>query len=484
MFGDTFGGWGGGAGGWSLQHWAIDRWRYFALEVGDPDGDSVSVKFLWGDGRSTEWTSFTTSGNLVLDSVKYDTCGEYYVRLLLRDKRGTLAGPDTIVRLRVAEIAPLWVTTDLDWFDDYASPALGVVNGELVLCGVADEDVWCISARGEERWFFYDENRVSYAPAFGAGCQRVYVPGVYDLCCLDAETGGLVWRLALPDEAFSTPCIGPGGEIYLATANCELLMVRDLGDSAAISWRVDAGGWACAPAIAADGTVYVVTTPVGSGRLGLLALRPDGTEIWRDTSHMRGDCDQYPPVLDGRGRVLVPVDEPSALYCFNPDGTLAWQCGLSLFYCGSLAVGADDRVYFFDDNSRLVCLDSSGDQAWAAYLSTEHEAVNTPCLAADGSVVLYDPETDWLCSVSQDGEVLWEYSICDSLGWGAPHRARRDEGDDPGSPLIGPDGNLYGVGLYHGLLSFALGNTRLAQTAWPTYNHDPARSGWAGRQWP
>jgi hypothetical protein len=27
----------------------------------------------------------------------------------------------------------------------------------------------------------------------------------------------------------------------------------------------------------------------------------------------------------------------------------------------------------------------------------------------------------------------------------------------------------------------AIGKARLANTAWPTYNHDNARSGWAGR---
>jgi outer membrane protein assembly factor BamB len=480
MAGDTSNGWGGEPGGWRLEHWATNRWRYFVLDVGDPDGDSVSVKFLWGDGRSTEWSSFTVGGR-VADSVWFDTCGEYYIRLLLRDQRGTLAGPDTLVRLRVTEIAPLWMALDLESFDGCPSPALGRVNGELVLCGMADDGVWCFSTRGDEKWFFDTEDGADFGPVFSRDCRRIYVPGLTALHCLDAANGDALWSLPLPDEALSTPCIGPGGEIYLATADNELLMVRDMGDSAAVGWQVSAGGWSCGPAIATDGTVYIVTSPVNSGRLELLALRPDGTEIWRDTSHMLATCDQYPPVIDSRGRVLVPVQEPPALNCFNPDGTLAWQCGLPLFSCASLTVGVDDDVYLLDEDERLVCVDSNGNQVRATYIGTDGYPQSAPCVVSDGSVVAYDAESDWLCCVSKDGELLWQYSLWDSISPDVPRRPRRDDGDYDGSPLIGPDGNLYAVSWEFGVFSFALGDRTLAQTAWPTYNHDPTRSGWAGR---
>jgi hypothetical protein len=49
------------------------------------------------------------------------------------------------------------------------------------------------------------------------------------------------------------------------------------------------------------------------------------------------------------------------------------------------------------------------------------------------------------------------------------------------TPLVGPDGNIYLAGDF-AVYCLAIGNVRLANTAWPTYNHDNARSGWAGRQ--
>ena len=216
----------------------------------------------------------------------------------------------------------------------------------------------------------------------------------------------------------------------------------------------------------------------------MLALRPDGTEMWRDTSHMPASCDQYAPVIDGRGRVLVPVQDPPALHCFNPDGSHAWQIDLPYFICGSLTVGADDDVYLLDDDARLVCIDSDGKWARATSIGVEGYPEGAPCVLSDGSVIAFDPSSECIDCVGKDGELLWEYSLYDSVAPDARRHPRRDEGDYLGSPLMGPDGNLYAVGPNLGAFSFALGNRTLANTAWPTYNHDPARSGWAGRRWP
>jgi hypothetical protein len=48
------------------------------------------------------------------------------------------------------------------------------------------------------------------------------------------------------------------------------------------------------------------------------------------------------------------------------------------------------------------------------------------------------------------------------------------------TPIVGPDGNIYLV-YYEGICCLATSGARLANTAWPTYNHDNAHSGWAGR---
>ena len=67
----------------------------------------------------------------------------------------------------------------------------------------------------------------------------------------------------------------------------------------------------------------------------------------------------------------------------------------------------------------------------------------------------------------------------DSLDY-ARRRAPRSEGDCIPSTVVGPSGDLY-LACEDGLFWVSSSDLRMANTAWPTYNHDAARSGWAGR---
>ena len=58
----------------------------FRTFVVDPDSDSVSVKFNWGDGRTPIWTEFYTSSDTIQDTVTYTTTGIYSIRVLAIDK--------------------------------------------------------------------------------------------------------------------------------------------------------------------------------------------------------------------------------------------------------------------------------------------------------------------------------------------------------------------------------------------------------------
>jgi outer membrane protein assembly factor BamB len=172
-------------------------------------------------------------------------------------------------------------------------------------------------------------------------------------------------------------------------------------------------------------------------------------------------------------------DECDSLFCFNPDGTIAWRHFIPYLYAGGITIGYDDRVYAHDDDSRFYCLNSNGKEEWVLQSYEVSAASNNVCALADSSTLAYDNDGECLMNIDYDGEVRWFYYLEDSLGQLARRRSRRDEGDDCATPAVGPDGNVYVCGYY--LMCFACGDARLANTAWPTYNHDNARSGWAGR---
>ncbi|NPV13383.1 beta-propeller fold lactonase family protein [candidate division WOR-3 bacterium] len=60
----------------------------FVSSSTDPDGDSVSIRFDWGNGVVSNWSSFVTSGQQVTMSYSYQTAGTYYVKAQAKDVHG------------------------------------------------------------------------------------------------------------------------------------------------------------------------------------------------------------------------------------------------------------------------------------------------------------------------------------------------------------------------------------------------------------
>jgi outer membrane protein assembly factor BamB len=472
--GDTSGGWGGEPVEWHLKRWAIKRWCRFAFEVGDPDGDSVSAMFLWGDGRASGWTQFLASGSLLLDSVRYDSVGEYYVRVVLKDKRGTLAGPDTVVLMRVAEFGMLWSTYEQDYYFQ-AGVALRTLDGRPLIIALADDGVHGYDCNGTELWQTEMEGfDATYAPSLSPDSSRLYVTswtrGVY---CIDVLTGTIEWCLDGLTTPDLTPAVAPGGEIYIID-DADILKLHDGGNSATIDWRNAVGYVPGGVTAGGDGTVYFVECD--STRSILNALNPDGSVRWRDSTALEAGDEVCAPIIDGRGRLLAVSGENGTLTCFGPGGDVRWQRAEVYAVSGSVGIGTDDRILFQSEFDSLMCLDSTGNRVWSTRLQSD-PSQSTPCICSDGTILTFNGSD--LCAYGTGGEPLWEYCLADSQEYGRRGRARRDEGPYESSPVIAGDGTVYFAETW--LQAFSFGDRSLARTAWPTYNHDPARSGWAGR---
>ena len=300
------------------------------------------------------------------------------------------------------------------------------------------------------------------------------------LVCLDTRTGQVEWTLPI-GFVWGTPAVGPDGAIYVTTwgNTCDVYRVRDRGDTATVEWQLPfSSNLSGGVAVSRDGIVYVVADVPASSFRALVAIDSAGATLWKDTTHLRREllADNCPPVIDGQGRLLVG-DAHSTLFCFNPDGSVAWTYDGCSFYSGSLIVGNSDEVILHDGGGGVYCLTSSGGAQWSAEVDCEGN--NAPCLSQDGTTVVSEGGF-YLTGVGPDGRMRWEFSIWDSLELDR-RQGSSDEGEGDPSPLVGPDGNLYLLGEI-GLVCVACGNIRPANTPWPAYNHDNARSGWAGRQ--
>ena len=460
-----------------LVRWAVNRWYRASAQVTDPDGDSVSVKFIWDGDEGGTWTELEPSGSTFADSCLWTTTGLHTLKVVARDKGNMVARSKSTKTVNVSEMAIVWNTYNEETYYD-ATPTLGLIDGEPVLyCGVSDV-VDCRSLDGRLRWSTVTPNGSGYAPSISADGSRLYLSDFDSgLVCLDSRTGRVEWCLD-SCVGFCTPAIGPDGAIYVFVPHdciSELYRVQDCGDSAAVQWGVPLGDYGYVDngvAIGRNGVVYTMAYDGLAECSFLVALDSNGRLLWQDSARIKiGGT----PVIDSHDRLLI-ADMAGGLYCLNPDGTLAWSTTTGELDPGSVAIGHDDEVIVTDNDGRVRRFDSNGQERWASNVGIY--GGNTSCVTQDSTVLAFDAGGSVFC-IDKAGQILWEFSIRDSLGIDR-QLAKRFEGQGQPSPVIGPDGDLY-LATDYGLVRIAHGGLKMANTAWPTYNHDNAHSGWAGR---
>jgi outer membrane protein assembly factor BamB len=476
-----------------FPRWAVDRWYRPAVKVTDPDGDSVSVKFIWNDSTASNWSPFVASGSVVSDSVRWSTEGRRVLRVALKDQSGMVNQSAGVKAVTFGKVGVVWYTPENAELGSLVSPAMGEIDGERVLYVDVYDGIACLYLDGSVRW----ETAVGWGPSFGPSLSndgsRLYLAddGEMMLYSLDTRTGRVIWQFAYPlSECSGTPAVGPDGSVYLqggvADSGTSFVMrIRDCGDSARLEWRVpfpvwpSLSGWGVV--IGTNGTIYACCGIRNDHGGVIVALDTAGAVLWLDSTHIARTDWLYAPVTDSRGRVILG-DDSGNLLCFNPDGTLAWLTNVEpLIYHGGITIGFDDRIYCQSDAGRLYCIDSDGNWVWAQYMPDDAYGYTSPCLLSDSTILVSCGEAKVLTCFSWEGEVLWSYNLMDSVETG--RHGSKDEGDGDGAPAIGPDGLAY-VGDDYFFYCFSIGNAGLANTAWPTYNHDNARSGWAGRPQP
>ncbi|MBN2465646.1 PQQ-like beta-propeller repeat protein [candidate division WOR-3 bacterium] len=457
-----------------LVRWAVNRWYHASVQVTDPDGDSVSVKFIWDGNEGGTWTPFVPSGSVMTDSCLWTTTGPHTVWAVARDKGNMVAKPESAKTVNVSGMAVIWDTYDEEIYCD-GSPTLGSIDGEPVLYGTS---AFCYTLDGRLRWSTPMDGS-DYGASLSADGDRLYFNDWSSgLVCLDARTGLLRWAID-SCQGYCTPALAPDGAIYVTSPPpwaCFLHRVRDRGDSAVLDWTLPLGTWGPIDnnvAVGRDGNVYAVGYDALADCSFLVAVDSDGAVLWKDSARILVGGS---PVIDSRNRIIV-ADQSGGLYCFNPDGTLAWGASAPELWANCTAVGWNDDVVVIDRDGRVRCFDSEGRQRWVSDASI-YAYSNTPCVVQDSSVIVVDPD-GYTCCIGSAGQTLWEYSVQDSL-WGDRRRTKRLDGEGYTSPVIGPNGDLY-VATGDALVCIAHGALKMANTAWPTYNHDNAHSGWAGR---
>lgn len=236
---------------------------------------------LRGDTGAKRWEY--KAGSFIASSPAVGTDGTVYV-----------GAGSNLVAVR-ADGTLKWTFASGDWID--SSPAIGP-DGTLYV-GSWDNHLYAISADGVEKWRFATADNVSSSPAVAAD-GTVYVGSRDAKLYALRPDGTLKWSVDTLDTVEASPVLGPDGTVYVPTTGGRLIAYTSAG---AEKWRFPAVGAAAlnsiygTPAVRANGSIVF-----GTSNNALIALRPDGTQLWRSTL---GDWSDSSPLVTADGTIYV-----------------------------------------------------------------------------------------------------------------------------------------------------------------------------------
>jgi outer membrane protein assembly factor BamB len=412
----------------------------FSSSATDPGGDSVSIRYSWGDGDSSGWSGLVPSGQAVTIDHSWREYGTYHIQAQAKDEDGATSDWSLPMEFVVSRLKWRYETNS----DVSSSPAIAADG--TVYVGSDDDCLYALHPDGTTKWWYWTGGDVSSSPAVGAdgtvcvgsedGCQHALFPN-----------GTLKWR-DWPRGTFHTsPAIAADGTVYFG---CDDSCLYALSPSGTQKWQYKTYSWILSdPAIAADGTVYL-----GSFDNFLRALYPNGTLRWFDCP----GAGRFPPAIAADGTVIHATW--NYVFAFYPDGTRRWQYNTGGSVLSSPAVAADGTIYVGVD-SCLRALNPDGTFKWQHYIGSR--VSSTPAIAADGTVYV-GSDDGYLYALNADSTLKWRYQTGGTVS---------------SSPAIAADGTVY-VGSDDNYLYAIEGDSPLADAPWPKFHHDNKNTGRVG----
>jgi hypothetical protein len=280
----------------------------FSTVAEDPDGDSVSVRFDWGDSTVSDWSALVPSGDSVVMTHVWQKLGTYSIRAQARDTKETASVWSGEHQLTIASFLATFGGTNHEEGHSVQRTSDGgyVVTGRTTSYGAGDNDVWLIKtdASGNEVWDktfggTRDDAGNSVQQTFDGGYVVIgytmsYGAGFADFWLIKTDaSGNKVW-----DKTFG----GTGDDVGRA--------VQQTSD----------GG-------------YILTGYADSHtRAWLIKTDADGSEVWKrafgGSGYEEGFCVQQ--TSDG-GYVVTGITEPLGgtvdvlLVKTDADGNKVWD---------------------------------------------------------------------------------------------------------------------------------------------------------------
>jgi len=423
----------------------------FSTVAFHPESMNVAIRFAWGDGDTSDWSSFVAPGESVSMNHFWPVPDTYAVTAQAKDTGNATSSwsEPHFIRIWPPDTMGLWryKLTAVEGGSFYSSPAFGP-DGNIYV-GSIDSALYSVDTSGALRWRYPTGSFIRSSPAI-APDGTIYIGSYDDVLYAINPDGTSRWSYSTGGSIHASPAIGADGTVYFSSLDHWFYSLSSAGD---LGWRTLANKAArSSPAVAADSTIYV-----GSDDDNIYAVKPNGQVKW---GHKTGSTVRSSPSFGADGTVYCGSDD-GYLYALEPSGTLKWRFPTGGAIQGSAVVAADGTIYFGSDDSCLYALNPDGSSKWR--YPTGGSVSASPAIASDGTI--YFGSADYsVYALKPDGSARWQFET---------------DGAIRSSPTIGSDGRVYFTSS-DGYLYALKGRSPLANSPWPKFHRDLRNTGRAG----
>ncbi len=449
----------------------------FSTSSTDPDGDSVRIFFIWGDGK-VDTTPFVTSGTPVSSSHAYSDTGVFNIKAVAQDNKFALSdtsSPKTFtVRSAHNPGEILWTFQGED--DFVSSPALIMEGGlPVIYIGCKDGRVYKLNGKTGAKMAEFASpilgDEFNSSPAIGPD-GTVYIGSEEGY--LFALTSNLTFKWKWPDDALrtpfaSSPALTADGKIIIGNDNDTLYAIRDAGTQGQLVWKYPArSGIFASPAIDGGGYIYFADQ---SDSGFVYKLDPNGNFQWSVAS---GGEVYSSPAIDGNGNIFIP-SASGKICALTPTGSFlsGWpvfvpesaEIHSSVVFepdSGFIILGHEEKgILFYRRNGTLM-----------RHLLSPLEGVFATPIVAQGNIVYF---------LTNEGKFVgYDYKENDEIFLIdlATKGGKKLQEEIYTSPTIAPDGTIFVA--YEGKVYGIYGNKSLSASPWPKFRQGLKNTGRAG----
>jgi outer membrane protein assembly factor BamB len=507
----------------------------------DPEGEGVSYEFDWGNGDTSAWSRFLSSGLTCVDTNAWSRDGRYSVRARAKDPAGAVSDWSKAYILSIGNRAPttpqILFTPDstwpgirdsisvlafdpdidsivyvVDWGDTVTTSAAPLRSGTiatiyrtLLHTGTFHFRVQARDARGlvsdwseshnvqvpgpDLLWRVPAQhgNTVVAPPAIGPDRTIYFIAGK-TLHALSPD--GLPRWGYVPSVDENPVSVGPKNVLYVRSAPF-IMSAIPISGTRPWSWQLSGPGSTSqvkACALGLNGVVYHRAAQ-------LYAWDANGELLWKSDE---GGTNASAPVVGADGTIYFQSQSKSSLYALNPDGSLRWTARCPSPPRNSPpAIGLDGVIYCGQGHG-LTAFDANGNKLWELRVSANHVPTQ-PAVGRDGTI--YYAGAHGITAINPDGSIKWVDTTgravettpaitadgaiifgCDDYSLHAldPDGTLRWKRGTDGKVLSSPTIATDGTvcfGSSDGYLYAILGDSPLADAPWPMFQHDAQHTG-------